>query len=150
MNNLKLKGITLGLSISLLLAGCGNDESAQQNVQEDEKPSLSEALDYTITGIEPGAGLTQLTKDTLEAYDNLEGWELEESSTVGMLAALDDAIKKEEPIIISGWSPHWKFAAYDLKFLEDPKGAFGGVENIQTIARKGLEEDMPNAYKILD
>ncbi|KGR92260.1 glycine/betaine ABC transporter [Ureibacillus massiliensis 4400831 = CIP 108448 = CCUG 49529] len=150
MNNLKLKGITLGLSISLLLAGCGNDESAQQNVQEDEKPSLSEALDYTITGVEPGAGLTQLTKDTLEAYDNLEGWELEESSTVGMLAALDDAIKNEEPIIISGWSPHWKFAAYDLKFLEDPKGAFGGVENIQTIARKGLEEDMPNAYKILD
>ena len=67
-----------------------------------------------------------------------------------MMGSLDAAIKNEEPIIVTGWNPHWKFSAYDLKYLEDPKGTFGGSENINTIVRKGLEEDMPNAYKILD
>ena len=52
--------------------------------------------------------------------------------------------------MVTGWTPHWKFSAYDLKYLEDPKGTLGGAENIKTIARKGLEEDMPEAYKILD
>ena len=37
-----------------------------------------------------------------------------------------------------------------FKILEDPKGIFGGAENVNTIVRKGLEEDMPNAYKVLD
>src|SRR5690606_21009041 len=67
-----------------------------------------------------------------------------------MLGALDVAIKNKEPIIVTGWNPHWKFYKYELKYLEDPKGTYGGMENINTIVRKGLEEDMPNAYEILD
>ena len=49
-----------------------------------------------------------------------------------------------------GWKPHWKFQRYDLKFLEDPKGVFGGVENVHTLARNDLDKDMPEAYQILD
>lgn len=150
MSKFKLTGITLGILISLLLTGCGSEEEKKDNEQTSAEQNLGEALDYTITGIEPGAGLTGLTKTTLEEYENLEGWELLESSTAGMIGALDQAIKNEEPIIVTGWSPHWKFSAYDLKFLEDPKGTLGGAENIQTIVRKGLEEDMPEAYTILD
>lgn len=131
------------LSAALLAAGCGDDDA--QGTQ-----SLGEELDYTITGIEPGAGLTGLSHTALEEYDNLEGWELEESSTASMLTALGDAIDNEEPLVITGWTPHWMFSAYDLKFLDDPEGSLGGPENIQTIARQGFEEDMPEAYKILD
>lgn len=132
------------LSAALLAAGCGSDEESAG------EQSLGEELDYTITGIEPGAGLTGLSHTALDEYDNLKGWELEESSTASMLTALADAIDKKEPIVITGWTPHWMFSAYDLKFLEDPKGSLGGPENIQTIARLGLEEDMPEAFKILD
>lgn len=132
------------LSAALLAAGCGSDEESAG------EQSLGEELDYTITGIEPGAGLTGLSHTALDEYDNLKGWELEESSTASMLTALADAIDKKEPIVITGWTPHWMFSAYDLKFLEDPKGSLGGPENIQTIARFGLEEDMPEAFKILD
>ncbi|MDN4495184.1 glycine betaine ABC transporter substrate-binding protein [Ureibacillus aquaedulcis] len=151
MLKIKSMGITLGVSVSLLLTGCGDEEGNQDSVNTTgENANLGEQLDYTITGIEPGAGITELSHNTLEGYGNLEGWELLESSTAGMLGVLDGAIKNEEPIIITGWTPHWMFSAYDLKFLEDPKGTLGGSENINTIARKGLEEDMPNAYKILD
>jgi glycine betaine/proline transport system substrate-binding protein len=145
-------GILAGLSLSLIAAGCGQDDSASNgnNGGDETTTNVSEELDYTITGIEPGAGITGQAINTLEEYENLEGWELQESSTAGMMGSLDTAIKNEEPIIITGWNPHWKFSAYDLKYLEDPKGTFGGSENINTIVRKGLEEDMPNAYKILD
>lgn len=132
------------MSAVLLAAGCGSNEASSG------EQSLSEELEHTITGIEPGAGLTGLAHTALEEYDNLAGWELEESSTASMLTELDSAIDKEEPLVITGWTPHWMFSAYDLKFLKDPKGSLGGPENIQTIARLGLEEDMPEAYKILD
>src|SRR5699024_2564349 len=59
-------------------------------------------------------------------------------------------IDNEEPIIVTAWIPHWKFNRFDLKMLDDPEGAFKGKEDINTIVRLGLEEDMPNAYKFFD
>lgn len=63
---------------------------------------MSEAVEYTIIGIEPGTGITDQTYRALEAYDQLAGWNFEESSTAGMLGLLDEAIRKEEPIIVTG------------------------------------------------
>ncbi|CQR47041.1 Glycine betaine/carnitine transport binding protein GbuC precursor [Paraliobacillus sp. PM-2] len=138
--------ILFGLVVLVIsiIAACGskNDEGQTEEV--------GKAIDYTITGIEPGAGITTLTEKALEDYSNLEGYSLEESSTAAMLTSLDEAIDKEEPIVVTGWTPHWKFAKYDLKFLEDPEGSFGKAENINTITRLGLEEDMPEAYTVLD
>ncbi len=67
-----------------------------------------------------------------------------------MATALGEAISNEEPIVVTGWTPHWKFAKYDLKYLEDPEKSFGDAEVIKTMVREGLEEDLPNAYKVLD
>jgi len=152
MEKIKIAKATLGLSAALLLAACGNGEQAgtDTGTGEEASQSVGEAVNYTITGIEPGAGTTTAAENTLEAYDNLDGWELETSSTAGMLTQLDQAIQNEEPIVITGWSPHYKFIQYDLKYLEDPKGAMGEVEDIHTLTRLGLEEDMPDAYQILD
>ncbi|SFB98978.1 glycine betaine/proline transport system substrate-binding protein [Alkalibacterium subtropicum] len=132
-------------SASLLLAACGGEDTA-----DDSDASLGEQLEYTITGIEPGAGITETTERALEAYDSLEGWELETSSTAGMMGQLDSAIDGEEPIIVTGWTPHYMFEMYDLKFLEDPEGVYGEAEFVHTMAREGFEEDMPEAYAILE
>ncbi|MFJ7734958.1 glycine betaine ABC transporter substrate-binding protein [Lysinibacillus sp. NPDC097287] len=111
---------------------------------------LSNEADHTITGIEPGAGITAATEKALEEYDNLADWNLLTSSSGAMTTALSQAIDKKEDIIITGWSPHWKFASYDLKYLEDPKGIYGGEETINTFVRKGLKEDNPDVYSVLD
>lgn len=111
---------------------------------------LTKEADMTITGIEPGAGVMASTEQVLEDYGNLSDWQLLPSSSGAMTVALGQAIANEEEIIVTGWSPHWKFSSYDLKYLEDPKGVFGGEESINTFARLGLEEDMPEAYKVLD
>jgi glycine betaine/proline transport system substrate-binding protein len=60
-----------------------------------------------------------------------------------MTATLADAIDNDEWVVVTGWAPHWKFARYDLKFLEDPEGVYGAVENIHTIARRNFIIDMP-------
>ncbi|KMY29758.1 glycine/betaine ABC transporter [Lysinibacillus xylanilyticus] len=111
---------------------------------------LKNQADHTITGIEPGAGITAATEKALDEYDNLADWNLLTSSSGAMTTSLAKAIKNKEDIVVTGWSPHWKFAKYDLKYLEDPKGVYGGEETINTFARKGLKEDQPDVYSVLD
>ncbi|GAE93307.1 glycine betaine ABC transport system [Gracilibacillus boraciitolerans JCM 21714] len=111
---------------------------------------LKDQADQKITGIEPGAGVVDAAETAVEKYENLADWNVQTSSSGAMTTALGEAIDNEEPIIVTGWSPHWMFSQYDLKYLEDPKGVFGAEENIETMVRQGLEEDLPNAYKVLD
>lgn len=111
--------------------------------------AIGESTDYKIIGIEPGAGLMAQAKTAMKDY-KLDNWTLVEGSSAAMVAELKKAYSKKEPIIITGWSPHWMFASFDLKYLDDPNGTFGGAEEINTIVRKGLKEDAPGAYTILD
>ncbi|MFP4586072.1 MAG: glycine betaine ABC transporter substrate-binding protein [Desulfococcaceae bacterium] len=94
-----------------------------------------------ITGIDSGAGIMEATRKAIEQY-NLD-MNLLTSSGAAMTASLRDAIQSEEPIVVTGWKPHWKFARWDLKFLKDPKTAYGEKENIHTIARRGISKDLP-------
>ena len=116
----------------------------------DSIDDLKDEAGKVITGIEPGAGVVSAAERTMSDYSNLSDWKLETSSSGAMVVTLDQAIKNKEPIVITGWSPHWMFSKYDLKYLEDPKKSMGDAESINTIARKGLKEDQPEAYKILE
>ncbi|GGA92066.1 glycine betaine ABC transporter substrate-binding protein [Ornithinibacillus halotolerans] len=140
MFNWKKLGVITGLSLSLVVAGCSSDENQ----------TVSEQMNFEITGLEPGAGQTELNNQVIEEYENLADWEQTTSSTGAMLSALDEAYQKEEPIMITAWSPHYMFAKWDLKYLEDPKGIFGQEQHATTITRLDLKEDMPDAYEILD
>lgn len=111
---------------------------------------LNNQADQVITGIEPGAGITEMTENTIEAYDNLSGWTQQTSSTGAMTIELDNAISNQEDIVITGWTPHWMFVEHDLTMLEDPKGTMGQEENAHTLARQGLQEEHPEVYHIID
>lgn len=104
-------------------------------------------FDSKIVGIDPGAGVMRLTEDVITDYDL--DFNLVSGSGATMTAALKAAIDNDEDIAVTGWTPHWMFARWDLKFLDDPKKVYGGEEQIHTIVRKGLKEDMPEAYEIL-
>lgn len=116
----------------------------------DSITDLDSQAGSNIMGIEPGAGIMDLTERALESYDNLSDWTLESPSTGAMLASLADAIRDQEEFVFTGWAPHWMFQRYDIKFLEDPQIVYGEAEQIHTLTRHGLEEDMPEAYRILD
>ena len=97
-----------------------------------------------IIGIDPGAGLMKLSEQAVKDYDLT--LELMEGSGATMTAALANAIKNEQWIIVTGWSPHWMFGKWDLKYLDDPKGVLGGEEMIEAIVRKDLNTDLPEVY----
>ncbi|TCP60612.1 ABC transporter permease/substrate binding protein [Baia soyae] len=113
-----------------------------------ELASQKEQFDQKIIGIDPGSGTMLLAKETIKQY-NL-GMKLLEGSDAAMVAELDRAYKKKKPIVITGWTPHWMFLKYDLKYLDDPKKTFGEPENIYTLVRKGFKEDQPEAFKLID
>ena len=128
----------------------------------EEVDSLEELNDHAdlfgnrIVGIEPSAGLTEaVAENTIPTY-GIEDLELETSSTATMLAELDSAIGKEEPIVVTLWQPHWAYAKYDLKNLEDPELTLGKVETIQTTSTLGFSEEFPeiadalNSFKLTD
>ncbi|WP_136248782.1 glycine betaine ABC transporter substrate-binding protein [Halomonas borealis] len=133
-----LEGTKLGLVVP---AYSDADSIADLNEHADD-------FNGKLTGIDPGAGIMSLTEKVVEEYDL--DLDLQSGSGATMTAALQSAINNQEDIAVTGWTPHWMFARWDLKYLEDPKNVYGGAEQIHTIVRDGFEDDMPGAYAILD
>lgn len=103
-----------------------------------------------IVGIEPSAGLTEAVQNNTIPTYGMDDLELQTSSTATMLAELDSAIAAEEPIVVTLWQPHWAYAKYDLKNLEDPEGTLGDVETLNTLARTGFSEDFADVTAALE
>ncbi|WP_239717466.1 glycine betaine ABC transporter substrate-binding protein [Paenibacillus sp. 19GGS1-52] len=119
------------------------------SIEDLNNPEMAASLKNQIIGIEPGAGIMMATEKALDEYA-LNDYTLLESSSAAMAQELQKSYDNNEPIVVTGWTPHWMFASMDLKYLEDPKGVYGGDEQIHTMARKGLKEDMPDVYTFLD
>lgn len=107
-----------------------------------------EQFDNEIVGIAPSAGLMILSEKAMDAYKI--DMELVPSSGAAMTAVLGDAIRQNKWIVVTGWSPHWKFGRWDLKYLDDPKGVLGGPEDIDTIVRADFRKDHPDVAAVLD
>ncbi len=132
----KLLMLILGLTFVAALAACEDpaDEDWFRN--------------QVIVGIEPGAGIMQATETAIDEY-GLD-FTLDATSDPVMVAELAEAYANEEWIVITGWEPHYKFADFDLKFLEDPLGIFGDVENIHTVARADIMDDLPEVAEFFE
>ncbi len=150
-----LEGTQTGLVIPQVApgrqtAGTGLRNEPYMNVNS--IPELKEHADKLrgrIIGIDPEAGIMRQTREAMDVY-GLQDFMLISGSEISMAAELANAIRRLDWIVVTGWIPHWKFARWNLKFLEDPENVFGGREEIHTIVRKGLREDMPEIYEFLD
>lgn len=137
--------VPLGLTVPSYMKDINSIEDLADN-----KNNIGDKLDWTITGIDPGAGEMQVTKnDVMPAYGLKDKWELQASSGPAMSGALKKAIAKKEPIVVTLWYPHWAFVKWDLKLLKDPKNKYGDPDKVYIGARKGFKEDSPAAAKIL-
>jgi len=102
----------------------------------------ADRFDGKIVGIEPGAGLTRTTKESvMPQYGLTDSYELVESSTTAMLAELQAAVDAHEDVVVTLWRPFWANSEFPVKDLDDPKGALGESEGLHNIARKGFSED---------
>ncbi len=108
-------------------------------------PEHVDELGGQIVGIEPGAGLTEVTQDSVFPGYGLDeaGFTLATSSTSAMLAELDSAISSESEIVVTLWRPFWANSTYDVRDLEDPDGALGEAEGLHFLASDGFSDEFP-------
>lgn len=113
----------------------------------DELKTQADRFNKQIVGIDAGAGIMAATEKAIEAY-GLD-MELLTGSGAAMTATLQKAIDNKQWVVVTGWTPHWMFGRYQLKFLADPKGVYGNAEHINTLAWKGFSKKDPFAAELL-
>lgn len=133
-----LEGTRIGLAVPEYVEIDSIGELAEHRAKFDGK----------VIGIDPEAGIMQQTEGVLETYE-LDGFRLVSGSDSTMTKVLGRAIEECRWVVVTAWTPHWKFAKWDLKYLEDLRGGFGKTERIHTLAREGLAEDRPRVHAFL-
>jgi len=108
-----------------------------------ELDQVADEVDGQIIGIESGAGLSRTTKEAIEDGKITDKLKLVTSSTPAMLSELKKATEAEKPIVVTLWHPHWAYAAYPIKDLEDPDKAMGGKEELHIVGRQDVADDFP-------
>lgn len=109
--------------------------------------TYKDKFNSTIVGIEAEAGIIKSTQKAIKEY-NLD-FSLSTSCSNQMEKRIEEAIGKKEWIVVTGWIPHWKFAQWDLFFLDDPLFIYGGEENLHTVTRKGFAREYPKIAEFL-
>ena len=111
------------------------------------------ALGGAIYGIEPGNDGNRLLLGMIEEGKfGLKGFKLVESSEQGMLAQVQRANGKGEPVVFLGWEPHPMNAAFELTYLTGGDDVFGpdfGGATVETLTRPGYAAECPNVGKLL-
>lgn len=113
------------------------------SIEDLAKPEIADKLNGRIQGISAGAGEMQLSRKAMDAYGLKQHLRLVTASGPAMTAALSRAIDNHEWIVVTGWSPHWKWERFDLRYLDDPKNILGGEEDVKIIANPSIKTNHP-------
>ncbi|WP_419899849.1 glycine betaine ABC transporter substrate-binding protein [Roseomonas sp. USHLN139] len=122
-------------------------EAELASIADLAKPDVREKLSGRIQGIEPGAGLTRLSRQAITDY-GLD-YTLQESSEAAMLSMVERSIRRKQWIVATAWSPHWMFGKHALRYIADPKGSLGGAEEVIALGRPGLKQQQPRLAAFL-
>lgn len=118
------------------------------SIDDLREAGIRERFGDRIIGIDPGSGLMRLSRTAMSEYE-LDGYTLERGSGPSMTATLAEAVEAGDWIVVTAWSPHWIFAAHELRYLDDPRGSLGGSEQVHALARQGLYADRPRVAALL-
>lgn len=113
------------------------------------KPAVAQRMDHRVQGIDPGAGLMQLSQETIQAYGLAGEYRLVSADAHAMAKALARAESDRRWIVVTGWTPHWIFAKWPLRFLKDPKNVLGSSQHVDVLVREGFRQDYPKVATLL-
>ena len=106
-----------------------------------------------IYGIEPGSGANTQIKAMIEKNQfGLGKFQLVESSEAGMLSAVTRAVKRNEPIVFFGWTPHPMNINQNMTYLtgsEDALGPDEGLATVWTVTTPDYASRCPNVSRLL-
>lgn len=143
---MKDKVVDLGVNYPGAKIGLIVPEYVTANSIEDLKAQKAD-FNGQIIGIDAGAGVMIKTDQVIKDY-GLD-YKLVASSGSGMIAELTRAENDHKAVAVTGWIPHWMFAKWKLKFLEDPKKVYGDEEHVDSVANPALEKKAPEVWALL-
>lgn len=131
-----------------------NEAAAKMGIKDfADIAKAKDSLDGKIYGIEPGNDGNRLIQSMIDADAfGLKGFKVVESSEQGMLAQVDRAVKKNDPIIFLGWEPHPMNANYKMSYLTGGDDYFGpnlGGATVYTNTRAGYVDECKNIGALL-
>ncbi len=136
------EGANLGLAVPAYV------DASIQSI--DDLADNAAMFEGAIEGIGEAAGIMGLTREAMQSYGLDGAFELKATSGPAMAQRLGKAVAEKRPIVVTAWRPHWKWAAYDLRYLDDPKGIYEGEESVHAMARKGFAADKPKVAAFLE
>lgn len=139
----------------LAVPGYVHDEYGIETVED--LVEHADVFDATIYGIESGAGMTRNLQNAVEDdYKGLGDWEVQSSSTAGMLSQVERAAGDEEPIVFHGWRPHWMDLEFDLQYIVDEDSTLeegdeiaGQESTVYTLAMEEWADANPQTARFL-
>ena len=143
-------------SISQNLEGAGYGIVVPQYVADAGVKTLTDLgkfkdkFDGKIYGIEAGNDGNRIILDMIsKPEDNLEGFELVESSEAGMLTQAEKMMKDQEWIAFLGWTPHPVMGEMKIAYLDGMGDSGFGAATVHTNVRAGYTTECPNVGKFI-
>jgi len=143
-------------SISQNLEGAGYGIVVPQYVADAGVKTLTDLgkfkdkFDGKIYGIEAGNDGNRIILDMIsKPEDNLEGFELVESSEAGMLTQAEKMMKDQEWIAFLGWTPHPVMGEMKIAYLDGMGDSGFGASTVHTNVRAGYTTECPNVGKFI-
>ncbi|WP_283589498.1 glycine betaine ABC transporter substrate-binding protein [Staphylococcus nepalensis] len=113
-----------------------------------DNDDFGESVDWNIQGTDARNGAMKQTKSET-GEDNLERYQLKESSDQDQFSKIQEAHKKQDPIIFTAMEPSWMAEELDYKMLDDPDKIYGkNDQNIDLVFNNNFKEQHPGAYTI--
>ncbi|MBS3812729.1 glycine betaine ABC transporter substrate-binding protein [Candidatus Bipolaricaulota bacterium] len=119
-------------------------EDVVSSVEDLGKEEVKEKMDGEVVGIDPGAGLMQHSEVMMEEYPELEDWELKDSSDYAMVAELKRRMQRDNWTVVTLWKPHFAFARFDIRCIDEPENILGAEERVHMVGRKDFMSVYPN------
>lgn len=114
---------------------------------------FKDQLGGKIYGIEAGSSANATIQAMIDKNTfDLKDFQLAESSEQAMLSQVQNAVRKDEPVVFFAWTPHPMNIRYELTYLENGDNLFGpddGAATVETVTRKDYAADCPNVSHFL-
>ena len=143
-------------TISQNLEGAGYGIVVPQYVADGGVKTLTDLgkfkdkFDGKIYGIEAGNDGNRIILDMIsKPENNLEGFELVESSEAGMLTQAEKSMKDDEWIAFLGWTPHPIMGEMKIAYLDGMGDSGFGAATVHTNVRAGYVTECPNVGKFI-
>ncbi|MEZ9565959.1 glycine betaine ABC transporter substrate-binding protein [Vibrio artabrorum] len=101
------------------------------------KPEVVAKMNAQIQGINPGAGITRFSIEMMKEYGLSDaGYEFFTGTEDDCFRAFEDAVAKQEWVVVPLWKPQFLHYRYDIREIKDPKGLLGIVDRAVLLLRE--------------